>query len=434
MKKKIGLISATLILLCAVFIPAFAANTESDKPMILTPALNVLAAKETVFCSAKTGQPVQFSAQIFDLAFGIKKIPAITIITLPPIADGYLQLGTLRVQRGQTIARQDLSSLQFVPASAQTKVSEFEVANGGCEISYQMKCALQFYIGENTAPVVANPVQCVSTLTDVAVMERLLAQDPQGDSMLYTVAEQPKHGVFTWLDQKMGTYRYIPELGYTGNDAFSYTVQDCYGYISEEAQVQITISPTESALYVDMIANSAHAAAIRLSEAGVITGMQIGGKRVFDPERKVTRCEFLTMAMKAAGYDVSGITVSLPFADAAEIPQAYLQTVMTAYAGGIIKGEEKNGKQIFAPNGEITRAEAAVILQRMVNAAVPTSVPGFADTSEIPVWAEDAVFAMYEIGVFTTEQDGSIGASTILNRAGCAKILDRLLIYATNAE
>ncbi len=434
MKKKIGLISAALVLLCAIFVPVFAANAEPEEPTILTPALNVLAAKETVSCSAKTGQPVQFSAQIFDRAFGIEKIPAITVITLPPIADGYLQLGTLRVQRGQTIARQDLASLQFVPSSAQTTASEFEVANGGCEISYQVKCTLQFYNGENTAPVIANPMQSTSTLTNVAVTERLTALDPQGDFMLYTVTVQPKHGVFTWLDQKNGIYRYIPALGYTGNDAFSYTVQDRYGHISEEAQVQITISATESALYTDMITNPAHAAAIRLSEAGVITGMQVGGKRVFDPERKVTRCEFLTMAMKAAGYEVSGVSVSLPFADVAEIPQAYLQTVMTAYAGGIIQGEEKDGKQIFAPNGEITRAEAAVILQRLVNAAVPTSVPVFADTSDIPAWAKDAVFAMYDIGVFATEQDGSIGAATILNRAGCAMILDRVLTYTTKAD
>jgi hypothetical protein len=76
------------------------------------------------------------------------------------------------------------------------------------------------------------------------VVGDLLANDsdPQGSALTLdsTPASQPANGAVT-LDSADGTFVYVPDSGFTGNDSFSYTVSNGYG-ATATAQVTIKIS------------------------------------------------------------------------------------------------------------------------------------------------------------------------------------------------
>ncbi|WP_146748027.1 retention module-containing protein, partial [Achromobacter sp. HZ01] len=57
---------------------------------------------------------------------------------------------------------------------------------------------------------------------------RIVATDPDGDTLRYTVAEDPKHGNVD-LDPLTGTYVYTPSLDYNGPDQFTVLVDDEHG-------------------------------------------------------------------------------------------------------------------------------------------------------------------------------------------------------------
>ena len=80
----------------------------------------------------------------------------------------------------------------------------------------------------------------------------------------------------------------------------------------------------------------------------------------------------------------------------------------------------------FDADRPITRAEAAVILCRLLDVEEPDSSPTFADKDSIPVWARASVSALYELGIYTAE-DGHTEATATLTRADAAQMLYRTL-------
>ncbi|MDF2935162.1 MAG: hypothetical protein K0Q90_535 [Paenibacillaceae bacterium] len=96
-------------------------------------------------------------------------------------------------------------------------------------------------------------------------------------------------------------------------------------------------------------------------KAGLMEGFEDGTLR---PEARITRSELAVMtsrAMKAAGKPGTG--GSLQFADAESIPQWAREAVSASVGAGIIQGAEGNR---FAPDRQATRAEAAVMLKRLL--------------------------------------------------------------------
>ncbi len=55
-----------------------------------------------------------------------------------------------------------------------------------------------------------------------------------------------------------------------------------------------------------MEGHPAHKAAIRLAEEGVYVGRYLNGNYFFDPDQRVTRAQFLTMAMSVTGLETAG--------------------------------------------------------------------------------------------------------------------------------
>lgn len=96
-----------------------------------------------------------------------------------------------------------------------------------------------------------------------------------------------------------------------------------------------------------------------LASLGIIKGM---GDGTFAPDRPITRAQFVAIATRFADIAVTGET----FTDVPETYWAY-EAISTASGCGWINGV---GGGLFAPEQPITRAQAAVIVNRMLGRVI----------------------------------------------------------------
>ncbi len=102
------------------------------------------------------------------------------------------------------------------------------------------------------------------------------------------------------------------------------------------------------------------------SRAGIVVGN--GGK--FEPNEKITRQQMATMIIRVIEYNdasvLEGVTSKISFADDASISKYAKESVGIAAGLGIISGKDENGKKVFAPNENATRAQAAIMLYKLL--------------------------------------------------------------------
>lgn len=86
----------------------------------------------------------------------------------------------------------------------------------------------------------------------------------------------------------------------------------------------------------------------------------------FKPSENAVREDMAVALVKALGYDDKKADLSLldRFADANSISAALRKYVALSVEYGLITGKTENGKLVFAPQGNLTRAEAAALLYR----------------------------------------------------------------------
>ncbi len=445
--KKFGRTVIACMLMCGIlWMPIFAdtaavsdqqpktSQTEQQNTAaLLSPAIAILAAKTTMLKNGVCGEAVIFSQNDFAKVLGYQPT-AVTIASLPEPSKGTLRLGTLELQAGQTLAASTLNHLSFVPISATeaTNASFTFTAEGKAyETDTALTCAVHVLTVKNEAPTAED--SSISTFTEIPVYASLHAADPEQDALTYAIVRTPKKGSVT-LDPTAGTFSYTPYAGKKGSDVFTYRVTDMYGNESDLCKVTLSIrKPDTDIQYSDLDGHWAACAAIRCAEENLLIGEKLGSQILFHPEKEVTRCEFLVMAMQAAHVKVTNTNAQTVFADHAEIPEYARPYVQTAYEMGIINGTASDTEYIFDPHAVMTRAEAAVILNRLLGIDTPVSLPVFADADAIPAWSTAAMYALHSAGILSGSAD-SAGASRLnptgtLDRAQTAQILTMVLDY-----
>lgn len=410
---------------------ALAAIPASATPeaALVTPALAHLAEQADMAKAGLVDGEIAFTDADFARALNRARVGAITVTALPPAADGKLKLGNADVYAGQTVARAALDHLRFVPASRAVSSSQFTFMPDGA--GYTIDCALYLLPTLNFAPTTATAAEqalTVSTHRSIACHGTLPGYDPEGDAMRYEIVDAPKKGSITLTDPAHGDYRYTPIAGKTGRDSFTYVIRDRYGNYSAAERVEIEIvRPQTAVVFADMDDHWAHNAALSAVEAGLMQPKRVGETYCFSPDEAVSRGEFLVMAMQARGIESLPAAATTGFADDASIPSAMKGYIAAARELGYIRGRETVNGTVFAPDETITRAEAAVMLGNLLDAAVPVVKPAWNDADAIPTWAEDALAAMSAIGVMKGSGSGTINATATLDRAQAATILCAIL-------
>ena len=426
-KKGGVLFSFGVILLIITTVVGISSRGEpSDAPVSM--ALNVIAEKNSMAMAGLCGQSIEFEKDDFLRCLNLSHIDSITITEAPPISDGELRLASTVLKGGEEISAASLSKLAYFPSS-DIRESEFTFRPSGA--SYLMTCKLYMLESPNLCPTlsVASELSLnVSTYKNIKLYGNLPVHDPEGDEVRIEIVSYPKSGTVELSDSAVGDYVFTPAENFSGKDSFTYVARDKYGNYSASATVSLTVKkPSSSITYTDMNDSPAYSAALSVTEAGVMSGSEVGGNSYFYPNRTVSRGEFTVMALHAAGIS-EGIGSSYTvFSDCDLIPEEMREYISTAYDLGYIKGVNVDGKLCFQPDRAITVAEAAVLLGNILDAPTPTVTPTFSDSGDIPAWAASSVYSLCGIGVIPTSSGDDLSPNEPLTRAEAAVFLSNLM-------
>lgn len=419
MKKFLFFFISLLLLLS---INVFAANK-------ISPAIDVIASENgMVKAGIVYDGAISFDVYDFDNNIG-NNVKSITVSALPNQASGKLMLGNLYVVENQVISRDEFSSLKFIPKSKKENSCTFKFRPNN--ESYEIECELKIIETTNYAPLSANG-ESISTWTgkNISTYGTLKGYDYEGDELRFEIVSLPEKGLIQITNTATGDYRYTPYKDKKGTDTFTYRVRDEYGNYSSETTVTIDIEKFDSDMvFADMNGHRALNAAYILSSEGIISCDQNSdGALMFNPEREITREEFIYLLMKTMGAkDVPPLTVTR-FADDCNISPEYKGYIESAFVLGIIQGERQVDGIHINPQKSITLAEASVVINNILGVNIETSLTAFADDNEIPTWARSSIVSLSELGIIPRE-NGRVNPNAPLTRAQAAQILMSLLEY-----
>ncbi len=287
----------------------------------------------------------------------------------------------------------------------------------------------------NQAPIAEN--LSLTTYKNVAVTGYLQAVDAEGDVLTFQLTSTPARGSVALAEDGTSRFVYTPYNNKTGKDSFTFVAVDRVGNISNPAKVTVRIEKAGTAVtYSDMEGNPAHKAAIRLAQEDIFVGAHINGQYFFSPDTPVSRSQFLAMAMSVAGLDPLEQVSATGFADDAVIPTWAKGYVSSALRAGVIHGaRDEEGRIVFLPDAPVTRAQATVMLNDLLNVsdvAVQSWSAAGIGTRERDHWAMQAAANLTTAGVLRGEHTLVDSFDTTLTRADVAEMLDSSLDLLEN--
>ena len=149
---------------------------------------------------------------------------------------------------------------------------------------------------QDQAPVAED--SALETYRNLPNEAMLKVRDPEGKALTYTVTRTPKRGDVVIRED--GSFIYTPRKNKVGIDSFTYTAADPAGNVSREATVTVTVlKPSSNRPYTDTAGKSCRFAAEWMKNTGIFISENINGNGCFQPEKQVSRGDFLTMLVGA---------------------------------------------------------------------------------------------------------------------------------------
>ena len=335
-----------------------------------------------------------------DFGDGEEPLSGICITGLPEAHTGTVLLGSRVLCRGDILTAEQVEQMVFCPLKTQedkvAQVTYLPIYETRVEPAAVMTLSIRGR--EDKAPVAQDSV--LETYKNLSNAGKLLASDPEEENLTYTLVRQPRRGSVEIRED--GTFTYTPKKNKVGVDSFTYTAADPAGNVSREATVTVQIlKPTDSKQYRDTVSEDCRFSAEWLRSTGLFAGEQIGGELCFQPDKTVSRGEFLAML-------VDLLNIPVEEADAPDWVQPYLDA---AIRSGLVAGWEP---ECFNMSEAVTGAEAAVALQNALD--LPVGHEEIAYGEEVPVWAATSLAVMAENGL-------SLDADAPMTRGEVAQIL-----------
>lgn len=358
-----------------------------------------------------------FTAQ--DFSQDEQPLRGICITKLPEPAAGTVMLGSRVLREGDILSSDSLAQMTFVPLRTETdtqaQVTYLPIYENRVDPSATMTISIRGK--EDKAPVAADCA--IETYKNLSNEGKLDVSDPEGQALTYTLMRSPKRGQVELRAD--GTFLYTPKKNKVGVDSFTFTAADPAGNVSREATVTIQIlKPTDAQQYTDTKDLSCRFEAEWMRNTGLFVGESINGQGCFQPEKPVSRGEFLAMVVKLLEVPLENEeAVSLP----ADTPQWLRPYLSAAVRSGLTAGLPEQE----AMDQAVTGGEAAVMLQNALDLTVTDQALETAATQEeVPQWAAPSLTVMAQYGL-DFEPEGT------LNRGQVAKILYQVDDLALNA-
>lgn len=409
-----------MLSLCLLLVTGCSAGETNDSSAPLSPALEQLREETALVRCTANYEDLAFSKADFCDLTG-EGTEYIVVNSLPEA--GLLMLNGTAVIAGQTLPVSSLDYLKYVPSAkaGNTEVSFTFTSNAPGWENLELTCTVAVLENENFPPAVEDCTE--ETYASVACFSDILASDPNGDEITYKVTVYPRHGS---IEIENGTAVYRPEVGFTGEDSFSYIATDYYGASSAEGTVNFSVVENESGIYFSDLADSPiHNAAIRLCESDVMTYQMKDGEYVFLPEETVSKIDCLVMMMCLLGQTeiVTAVTDTEAMDDGSLSAgkKGFLQAAIQSSAVYLENGA-------FKPEEAVTSADAAYMAMRLLGLPTLSAKQEFADLESTPAWACTALVSADSAGILEAE-DGLLSAGKVLTREDVARVLDNMLKY-----
>lgn len=334
------------------------------------------------------------SAEVFSES---DTLEGVYVASVPSQLDAEVSLGARTLRAGDVLDRSMLSQLLVLPAENRDASCELVYCpiEGG-EVQPSRALELSILTGKNEAPVCRDVK--FETYKNIANTGVLSASDPEGDTLTYQLVKEPKRGTVDIAPD--GGFTYTPAQNKVGKDVFTYTATDSAGNVSNVANVTVKIvKPTDKAMYQDLAGDTLAYTAMWLKDRGVYTGKRIAGNLCFEPEGTLTRGEFLVMAMKLLGAEPESARLTSGFADESKTPAWMRPYIVSAFKSGMVSGVTSPDGMVFRPSSNLTRAEAAVMLQNILDLPQSQEAAVFSEDCAVPVWAQASVSALESAGI-----------------------------------
>lgn len=380
----------------------------------------LLAALLTITASAKsvTVDPADqfcFSKEDFTAA---ETDEGIFLTSLPGVSVATVYHGDRILRPGDALPVDALNELTLTThciAAKDTAIGYYTISNG--TVSGRKELKLSILPKKNEPPKAENGT--LETYRNIANTGTLSVSDPENGKLTFTIVTDPKRGTVE-LDEN-GNFTYTPFENKVGKDSFTFTATDEAGNTSNEGKITIEIKkPSEKQVYADMVGQDGAFSAMWLKEQGLFTGSKVGGHLCFEPEKPVSRGEFLVMAMGVVEADAEAGSMTTGFADEKDTPVWMQPYIVSALADGMISGTQSEDGVYFLPQLALTKTEAAVMLQNMLHLpAANVQTVGAFEEADLPVWAEKAVSALSSAGIGLAVTD----SQEVMTRQDAANIL-----------
>lgn len=168
--------------------------------------------------------------------------------------------------------------------------------------------------------------------------------------------------------------------------------------------------------FADITTSWARTEINQMAGRGLVKGIS---SSQFGPTQSVTRAQFVTMLVRAFGWNnVSG---KLTFKDS--IPDYAKDAVTIAVSKGIVDGYSD---QTFRPNDRITRAQMAAMLDRALKLPDAATSARFTDDKQIPKWAKAAIDKTQTAGILQGNE-GKFRPNDTATRAEATVVIYRML-------
>ena len=383
LRKRLICLLAVAACLVGLAVPGVAAEVDSD----------------SVYCFTSG-----------DFSYLAEPLTGICITELPDPQTGTVMLGNRVVRTGDIFTAEQLEQMTFLPVQTEedtvAAVSYFPIYEDRVEQSTVMTISIRGK--KDKAPEAKD--MTLETYKNIPNEGTLKASDPEGKQLTYTVTRQPRRGEVTVNAD--GTFVYTPKKNKVGVDSFTYTATDPAGNVSREATVTIQIlKPADAAQYQDTVGLECRFEAEWLRNTGLFTGEKVGGEECFRPDKTVSKGEFLAMLVELLEVPAKGQSEYTGLA--ADAPDWLKPYLAAAARSGMLTGMPDS----FDPEEAVTGAEAALILQNVLDLAVTETM---ADGEE-PTQTELALTVMNENGF-------ALEAEHALTRAEVANILYQVSI------
>ena len=229
--------------------------------------------------------------------FSDESLTGVCIMELPEEALGAVMLGQRVIRTGDILSAEQLDQLTFQPArresDASARISYLPVFSDRVGEPAQMTISIR---GRENQPPVAEDF-AAETYKNLSVDGRLKVKDPEGETMTFDLVRGPKRGQVELRED--GTFTYTPKKNKVGIDSFVYTATDASGKVSRETTVTITIvKPADAVQYTDTVGMDCRFAAEWMKNTGIFVGEILDGNACFQPDREVSRGQFLAMLVR----------------------------------------------------------------------------------------------------------------------------------------